>query len=328
MIFHKKSTKELVHGVADGAATPAFGEGAEKPGRKAKRSRREKAASDTRRSSFFRTKLFYGVVCIAAGLTIALVGVPVLRAQTTGTVKVVCFAMDVGAGSLITGDELTMVEVSGYHLPLGTVFEASEAIGKYLKVDAISGDYVTTSRLAAQYPGDDPFLLDLPEGKVAISVSLPDLAQSVSGKLRAGDVIQLFAADANTDTRLAEAPPELQYVEVLTATYQDGVDVSDGDYSDGSSSAGDTLSTATLLVNPLQAATIAGLEKQATLYAALVVRGNDVRKAAALEAQDAYFLKQERVGPEAESAAEEAAREREPEAEEASQAGPEIEEAG
>lgn len=324
-MFRKKSTKELVRGASDDVELRTD----DAPKReKKKRWKRDKEPNDVRQASFFRTKLFYGILCMAVGLAIALVGVPVLRSQTTDTVKIVSFAMDAEAGSLVTGDELSIVEVSSYHLPFGVVFDPAEAVGQYLRVDAVAGDYVTTSRLAAQYPGDDPFLLNLPEGKVAISMSLPDLSQSVSGKLRSGDVIQIFAVEANSERREADAPPELQYVEVLTVTYQDGVDVNDGDYGERTGSvSSDTLSTATLLVNSRQAATIAGLEKQATLYAALVVRGNEARKAAALEAQDTYFLELEL----AEEAAELAEEEAEPEpsgGEEPDEEEPAVEEGG
>lgn len=294
MLFQKKSTKELVRGGTDDTLAPEM---MPKKAKK-KKEKSEKAQKDGRQASFFRTKTFFGIVCIILGLAVALAGVPVLRAQVVDTVKVVTFAADANAGTIITADMLTLNEVSSYHLPVGTIIEESEAVGKYLRVDAVAGDYVTVSRLSSQYPGDDPYLLELPEGKVAISVPLPDLAQSVSGKLRAGDIIQLFAASANSESLTADAPPELQYVEVLTATYQDGVDVQDGGYDGGNTTSGNTLATITLVVNPRQAATIAGLQKQATLYTALVIRGNDTRKAAALAAQDAYFASLDEIAEE------------------------------
>lgn len=286
MAFKKKSTKELVQGAVDDA-----------PERRTVSRTKEKRAKTDRETSgkfdtaFFRTNTFYGIIAIVAGLAIALLGVPILRSQTTDTVDVVCFASDVSAGSIITSSDVQVVEVSSYHLPVGTVFDASFAVGKYLRTDALVGDYVTSQRLSQEYPGDDPFLIDLPEGKMAISVSLPDLSQSVSGKLRAGDVVQIFASDANAETSTAEAPLELQYVEVLAATYRDGQDVSDGEAAKTTATGDDdTLSTVTLLVNAQQAAKIAGLEKQATMYAALVIRGNEARKVEALAAQDNYFV--------------------------------------
>jgi pilus assembly protein CpaB len=141
-------------------------------------------------------------------------------------------------------------------------------------------------------------LAELPDGMVAISISLPDLAQSVSGKLRQGDIIQLFAVEDN-NSFTAVAPPELQYVEVLAATYVDGTDVQDEPAAQDNqgqqngiasgSQENDTLTTVTLLANEEQAACLAGLEHNATLHAALVVRGDDTAKKAALDAQKEYF---------------------------------------
>lgn len=288
-MFRNKSTKEMVRGGPPEAPGSRLDE---KKRKKEKRSA-EKPPKESRLPAFFRTKTFYGIVSIVLGLAVALGGVPLLRAQTVGTVDVVCFAADVGSGTLITEGLLTTVEAASYHMPSGALFDTAQAVGRYLTVDAIAGDYVTSARLSAQYPGDDPFLLNLPEGKVAISIPLPDLAQSVSGKLRAGDVVQIFAAENSGGSHIASAPAELRYVEVLTVTYQDGVDVGEGGHGAGSSAASNILSTATLLVNAKQAVTLAGLQKNASLYVALVIRGNDARKSAALAAQDAFFVRDE-----------------------------------
>ncbi len=287
MAFRKMSTRELVQGASDEAPAQAPVEKKKKV--KEKRTKAPREPHSRAGTAFFKTKLFYGIVCIAVGLAVTLLGAPILRSQTTNTVNVVCFASDVSAGSVMTASDVSVVEVSSYHLPTGTVFDAGEVVGKYLRTDALAGDYVTAQRLSDVYPGDDPFLIDLPAGKMAISVSLPELSQNVSGKLRAGDVVQIFAIETGSDDTVADAPPELQYVEVLAATYLDGIDVSNGQTGADAESDSDTLSTATLLVNERQAAKIAGLETQATLYTALVIRGNETRKAEALAAQDEYF---------------------------------------
>ena len=289
MMLRKKSTRELVQGEPDDTPEQEPVEKKKKP--REKRAKTPHEPHSRAGAAFFKTKLFYGIICIAVGLAIALLGAPILRSQTTNTVNVVCFVSDVSSGSVVTASDVVVVEVSSYHLPTGTVFDTGDVVGKYLRTDALAGDYVTAQRLSDVYPGDDPFLIDLPEGKMAISVSLPDLSQSVSGKLRAGDVVQIFALETGSDSTVADAPSELQYVEVLAATYLDGVDVSDGKTGANVETDSDTLSTATLLVNERQAAKIAGLETQAKLYAALVIRGNESRKAEALAAQDDYFTK-------------------------------------
>lgn len=295
MMFAKKSTKELVHGEAE--------EKKEKPKKiwkmgKGGQEREKKERTLNDHTPIFRTKIFWGVVSILLGLIIAFVGVPMLQSAVSETEQIVCFAQDVKAGTKVTKDLLTTTDMSLYHLPASTVHDPQAAIGQYVKTDAVAGDIVTTSRLSTDYPGLDPQLAKLPDGMVAISISLPDLAQSVSGKLRQGDIIQLFAVEDN-NSFTAVAPPELQYVEVLAASYVDGTDVQDEpvaqdgqDQQNGiasSSQENDTLTTVALLANEEQAACLAGLEHNATLHAALVVRGDGTAKEAALEAQKEYF---------------------------------------
>lgn len=295
MIFAKKSTKELVQGEAEVKK--------EKPKKvwkigKGGQERKEKERSPDSRPPIFRTKVFWGVISILLGLIISFAGIPMLQLAVSETEQTVCFAQDVKAGTRVTKDLLTTTDLSLYHLPAGAVHDLQAAIGQYVKTDAVAGDIVTTSRLSTDYPSADPQLAGLPDGMVAISISLPDLAQSVSGKLRQGDIIQLFAVEDN-NSFTAVAPPELQYVEVLAATYVDGTDVQDKsaaqddqDQQNGiasSSQENDTLNTVTLLANEEQAACLAGLEHNATLHAALVVRGDEAAKKAALEAQKEYF---------------------------------------
>lgn len=287
--FKKKSTKELVQG---GPVEPPS-EPQKKFGFGQKKERPDKPGSRGSFRTMIRTRVFWGTICVIVGLLVPLVGIPMLKNYIVETVDVVRFRTDLKAGSQITQEMLDTVELSAYHLPSGAMQDMSAVVGQYLLVDTVAGDYVTPTRLSPQHPGTDPTLLDLPEGKMALSISLPDLAQSVSGKLRGGDIIQIFAVENSSVNLTASIPAELRYVEVLTATYQDGADVgTENALTDGSSSASNgrnTLATVTLLVNERQAACLAGLEQNATLHAALVIRGNDEKKAAALEAQENFF---------------------------------------
>lgn len=300
MIFTKKSTKEMVQGEAEVKK--------EKPIKRWKlgkhgQERKKKDRPLDGSTPLYRTKVFWGVACMLLGLLIAFVGIPMVKSAVSETEETVCFAQDVKAGTKITAELLTTTDMSLYHLPLGVVHDVQAAIGQYVKTDAVAGDLVTQSRLSAAYPGQDPQLAGLPSGMVAISISLPDLAQSVSGKLRQGDVIQLFAVEDNASFT-AVAPPELQYVEVLAATYVDGTEVQDKQNGVDHAEPGgnDTLTTVTLLANGQQAACLAGLEHNATLHAALVVRGDDHAKTTALKAQADYFtpleVPEERTSPE------------------------------
>ncbi|WP_294855250.1 Flp pilus assembly protein CpaB [uncultured Oscillibacter sp.] len=290
MPFTKKSTKELVQGQPEVKK--------EKPVKRWKigsggQPKEKKERSPDGRTPIFRTKLFWGAVSISLGLLIAFAGIPMLKMAVTETEPTVRFAQDVKAGTKVTEDLLTVVDMSPYHLPSDTLHEKQAAVGRYVKTDAVAGDLATASRFSEGYPGADPQMVGLPEDTVVISISLPDLSQSVSGKLRQGDIVQIFAVEDNNSFRAA-APPELQYVEVLAASYADGSDVQETQDTAVDNTAKDgALSTVTLLANAEQAACLAGLNQNAKLHAALVIRGDDAAKARALEAQADYFAKLE-----------------------------------
>lgn len=285
-MFKKKTTKELVHPTAGSAETPA----AEKQEMKTKPKKEKKPWGAGR--NLFKTKTFFGAACIVLALLISFSAIPMLQAKVSNTATVLCFAQDVKAGSVVTEGMLKDVEMASYHLPAGAVADEPSAVGRYVTTDALAGDIVTVGRLSDSFPGGDPQLAKLPEGKMAMSVTLSELAESVSGKLRQGDVIQLFAV-LSDKSYTATAPPELQYVEVLAVSDEKGNDLdntaqkSSGIMEDSVET--ESLSTVTLLVNETQAAVLAGLEHNATLHAALVVRGDVTEKKKALAAQDTLF---------------------------------------
>lgn len=302
-MFGRKSTREMVQG---GSYNPAFpeitvkpAEGKKKEKKKAKPSREKKPRGKSG-TPFLHTKTFLGFVSLIAGLAIAFAGIPVLQVNVSKTQRTVCFRSDVQAGTIITKNLLKAVDMSVYHLPSGAIHSEKDCIGQYVRANAIAGDIVTDSRLSTAYPGADPQLANLPADKVAISVSLEaDLAQSVSGKLREGDVIQLYAVEDNTSLT-ATVIPELQYVEVLAATYSDGEDAQKKGASKGEQEE-NKFATVTLLANQQQAACLAGLDHNATLHAALVTRGNHAAMKKALAAQEEYFASADHTAPAAQT---------------------------
>lgn len=289
MFKTKKSTKDLVHGSQTADVTADSGRKKEKQPRPQK----DKASKGERGSltGIFRSKVLWGSLCLVAALLIAFVLAPMWQSQAAALAPVVVLTRGAVSGEQITQDMLNVVEIGAAGIPQGAITSPNEAVGQYLAVDGVAGDILTRPRLTDQYPTDDPVLLELPEGKVAMAASLGSLEQNVASKLRAGDVIQLFAAldnmMADSGAVAATIVPELRAVEVLSVTNDEAEDVGDRDRF--SNVEDRRITTVVLVLNPQQAATLAGLEENATLYAALVTRGDPARAEAALAAQDNYF---------------------------------------
>ncbi len=239
-----------------------------------------------------RNKVLWGTLCIIAALLLAFVGVPMAQEKAAALAPVVVLKNDVPIGTQLTREMLAVVEIGASGVPRNAISSISDAAGKYMATIGLADDILTGKRLSDNYPTDDPELLALPEGKVAMAVALDSLEQSVASKLRAGDLIQLFAVmndtlDA-TDDLVAMVVPELRAVEVLNVTNNAAVNISDQD--DPLDPDEDRqITTVVLAVNQQQAAALAGLTVNAHLHSALVLRGSETGKAALLAAQEEYF---------------------------------------
>lgn len=289
MGFRKKSTKELVQ---DGAGT---GEPLAPKKKKNARKPKEKKAGMPMVDRL-KSKGFLGGLCVVLALLLAFVLTPAMAARKAVTVEVVTLATDAALGSKITSGMLTTREMGAINLPAGTVTDPAEAVDKYLTMALLEGDILTTRHMQSEYPTEDPELLNL-GGRLAMSVSLAGLAESVSSKLRAGDIIQLLAVleDQNgpskTGSYTATIVPELQAVEVLIVTNNKAMEVTrDGETGDNQ------IATVVLSVDRQQAAVLAGLNAKATLHAALVSRGDEEVKEAYLK-QQATLLAEVAAGP-------------------------------
>jgi Flp pilus assembly protein CpaB len=285
MSLKRKSTQELV-----GMEGP---EGSGRPPKERKKKKERTQTGEARARialpDLVRSRAFAGVSCILAGLLAAFVVSPLLQARVARTERVVVLARETAAGTVLTADLLTVQERGAINLPGDVLRTPGEAEGRYLAVAGAHGDILTASRLADRPPSDDPALAALPEGKLAMSAALLSLEQSVSGKLRAGDVIQLFAVEEDRDAAggfLGRAVPEIQRMLVLCVTNSAGGDVATGDLTPD---ADRQAVTAILAVNAEQAAVLAGLSHSATLHAALVTRGDNTAAEAALSQQEDYF---------------------------------------
>lgn len=290
-----KSVKDLVHpSTPDSTMPPAsvYEDKHQKPRKQQKPKEPKESRNRRPLKDLLKSKGFLGALCIVTALLLAFVAVPILQLQLAKTASVVVLACDVPASSRITAEMLTKREMGIAGLPAGTLYDSDLAVGQYLTVAGAADDVLTGKRLSSVLPGDDPELAALPAGKMAMSITLPDLAQSVSGKLRSGDIIQLFAVQKDTagapdeNSYEALAITELQRVEVLAVTNSAARDVVSGEVPLDATDTERLIVTVTIAVNEKQAQAVAGLEQLATLHAALVVRGDAAAKTAALALQE------------------------------------------
>lgn len=239
--------------------------------------------------SFIKNRTVLGIICIVLSLLICFALTPLFNQSVSQKTSIVRVVKDIKSGSEITKDMVQTVEVGGYNLPENVVHQSDSVIGKYAKADLFPGDYILTNKLSDVPAAENTYLYSLTGEKQAISVSIKNFAQGLSGKLMSGDVVSVIAPDYKKQGSTV-IPPELNYVEVIGVTASTGYDTDTGEASENEDEK-ELPSTVTLLVSPEQAKLLAELEADGKLHLSLVYRGSKVNAAKFTELQDQVIEK-------------------------------------
>ena len=230
-----------------------------------------------------KNRTILGIVCIVLALAVLFGAAPLVNTLTTGRTEVVRVSQDIPQGKCITSADVTMVEVGKTGLPENTVKDAKAVIGKYAACDVKAGTNLLASHLSDTADSADDVFRTLDGSKQAMSITIGSFADGVSGKLKNGDIVSVIV----TREKQTTIPAELTYVKVITTTTAAGTDKDalqqneDGTY--------ELPSTVTLLVNPTQAALLAGYEAEGEMHLSLVYRGDEAAADQFLQAQDKVF---------------------------------------
>lgn len=240
-----------------------------------------------------KNRTLIGALCIFLSLVICFGLTPLFNHAMTAQTEIPRVKGEIKKGALITADKLETVKVGSYNLPSDVLKKTSEISGKYALADLQKGDYILSSKLSATPLAEFEYLSTLDGAKQAMSISIKSFAAGLSGKLEAGDIVTLIAADYG-DRRETTMPPELQYVYVLAVTTEKGADkeYTGNPKTDNAKSGDDEQalpSTITVLVCPAQAALLADLENKSKLHVVLVYRGTKEQAQKFLDVQDKYI---------------------------------------
>ncbi|WP_411677095.1 Flp pilus assembly protein CpaB [Caproicibacter sp.] len=230
-----------------------------------------------------------GAVCIVLSLLICFALTPLFNQSVSQKTTVVRVVKDIQSGEQITKDMVQTVEVGGYNLPENVLKQTDSMVGKYAKADLAPGDYVLSAKLSDTPVAENAYLSSLDGTKEAISVSIKNLAEGLSGKLAAGDIVSVIAPDYKKQGSTV-IPPELTYVEVIGVTASSGNDTDQTKTESGKSDSGDEEkqlpATVTLLATSNQAMILAELESEGSIHLSLVYRGGKDKADEFLATQD------------------------------------------
>lgn len=245
----------------------------------------------------FKSKTFLGILILIVCALVVLVVSPLINGLVAKRENVVKIAQYVPKGNIITADDLEIGTVAQIDKPQNVATSKDQVIGTYAKGDLFVGDLLTSDKLTQSRPLENPYLYDLPEGKIAISISVSGFAEGLSGKLKAGDIVSLFSVvnqdvsnQEETEVIISQSYPELKYVKVLAVTNASVKDIDVDDTTPVEAEKEVIPATITLEVVPYQAQILAGLNKNATIHVGLVARAdNEEVVNAYLKAEEDYI---------------------------------------
>lgn len=222
-------------------------------------------------------RMTFGIISIILAALVALIGIPAVIGQANAKTNIVRVKANIERGSVITAEQVEMVQVSANGLPDGVATEYTQILGKYALVDLVVGDYFLPTKVSSMSPDSDLILTHLPDGQIAVSMSVRTLAGSLSNKLRTNDIVGIYS---ETDDGIAQLP-ELQYLRIIAVSNADGTNLEDvtGDASR-------MAATITFLVTERQAQSIIAIESEGQAHLTLISRGDRERARALLVEQE------------------------------------------
>lgn len=240
--------------------------------------------------NFLKNRTVLGVFCIVISLLICFALTPLFNQSVSQKANVVRVVKNIPSGEQITKDMVQTVEVGGYNLPENVIHQKETVLGKYAEADLFPGDYILTEKLSDVPAAENAYLYHLNGDKQAISVSIKNFAQGLSGKLMSGDIVSIIAPDYKRQGATV-IPPELTYVEVIGVTASTGFDTDIGEDTTKNNEDKELPATVTLLVSPEQAKILAELEADGKLHLSLIFRGTKENAARFTGLQDEVIAK-------------------------------------
>ena len=220
------------------------------------------------------SRFLYGILSILLAAIIAFIAIPTVTRKTNSKVEIVRITTALDRGDPITAKDVELAEVGGFNLPDNVATKLEDVIGTYAASSLYPGDYILSGKVSSTPLSSDLTLNAIPDGMVAISITVQSLAAGLSDKLQSGDIIRLYHYnDLSGTLNVVQDIPELKFVKVLSVSDSKGLDI---DYTKQPEEDEERLQTATLTVQatPEQAILLTQYENEGMLHVALISRGN------------------------------------------------------
>jgi pilus assembly protein CpaB len=235
------------------------------------------------------SRIAVGLLCIVVAFGITFGLSPYISKSMAERTRALFATAEIQQGDVLTEANTEMRTIGAYNMPAALITEKERAIGKYASYDILPGDFITDEKIQSDEAEDFKSFSNLNGTKVAMSVSIKNFSDGLSGKLSKGDIISFLSV--NAQTKQAELIPELRYVYVMAITFSEGTDKDEGAAEGDTSRTSNVPSTITVLASDSQATLLGQAEETGRLWALLAYRGGRQEAQKFLDEQDAYNAK-------------------------------------
>lgn len=227
---------------------------------------------------YIKNRYVIFVLCLILAGVIAFVIVPKSNRNMAESVDVVKVTKQIEKNTQITEDMLEIKQMPKQAVTQNTITDKKQIVGKVSNVQLLPEDNLVMQKFTEVGTETDKALYEMDNSEqLAISVTLANLASSVSGKIQPGDVVSVYGF-INETKQLADYT-DLQYIEVISVSNSSAEELSTRN-SDSETDSSDKVvpATVTLSVNRNQAQELVVLENTSSIHIVFVGRGEISRK--------------------------------------------------
>lgn len=227
---------------------------------------------------YIKNRYVIFALCLILAGVIAFVIVPKSNKNMAESVDVVKVTKQIEKNTQITEDMLEIKQMPKQAVTQNTVTDKKQIVGKVSNVQLLPEDNLVMQKFTDVGTETDKALYEMDNSEqLAISVTLANLASSVSGKIQPGDVVSVYGF-INETKQLADYT-DLQYIEVIGVSNSSAEELSARN-SDSETDSSDKVvpATVTLSVNRNQAQELVILENTSSIHIVFVGRGEISRK--------------------------------------------------
>lgn len=227
---------------------------------------------------YIKNRYVIFVLCLILAGVIAFVIVPKSNKNMAESVDVVKVTKQIEKNTQITEDMLEIKHMPKQAVTQNTITDKKQIVGKVSNVQLLPEDNLVMQKFTEVGTETDKALYEMDNSEqLAISVTLANLASSVSGKIQPGDVVSVYGF-INETKQLADYT-DLQYIEVIGVSNSSAEELSTRN-SDSETDSIDKVvpATVTLSVNRNQAQELVVLENTSSIHIVFVGRGEISRK--------------------------------------------------